>query len=186
MHLLIKGGIVGHHSGGVVVDLQAFLYGFHSDGLFLVRNDPMQLSQGQLVAERSIDQIDLVQQQSCLLHTGALAENPGNELKGGHIVLAGGKGLVVRITHEIQTGHAKPFFVDGIIEQREIPSKMRHSDQSIMVLHFSHVTEGNREIPGHDDNFFSVGEFVIQCSAKIEILGFISCCCTHIHSSIQE
>ena len=72
-----------------------------------------------------------------------------------------------------------------------LQAKMKKMNNALMVnlsvdpvlLPISHMAEGKREIPGHDHDFFSIGEFIVQRSAKIEILGFVGCGCAHIHSS---
>ena len=62
---------------------------------------------------------------------------------------------------------------------------MRHDDDLIVRLFCTGMPERKRIIPWSDRNLIAVRKFVVQCSSKIKIFCFISCSCTHKHSSLE-
>lgn len=56
-HLLWKWGIVGEHTHRVVIDVQSVFHGFHCNGAGSICNDPVKLSAGEILIERSVCQV---------------------------------------------------------------------------------------------------------------------------------
>lgn len=165
--------------GEVVINLQALLDALHRDSTGAVGDEPVELGSGQGGGKGGADQIHAGKQLLGFFQIGALPQNPGDELKGSHIVLAGDKGLVIRIAHKVQPSHAQPLFVDGIVEKGRAFGNVCHAHQGIVLAVISHVPEAQGKPAGHYNDFLTIGKFIVKGAAKIEVTGLISCSSTH-------
>ena len=178
-HLLREWRVIGQNTSRIVVNMQTIRRGFYSNRLIFIRNDPMKLSQRKLWAERSIYNIDSIQQFMYLFHGSTLPQNPWNQLKLCHIFFAILHFGINRISNKVKTCDPYPFLIDSIVIQRIICCYMCHSNNPIMGVHLACMTKTKRIITGCHRNLIAVRKFIIQCSSKIEIFCFISCSCTH-------
>ena len=178
-HLIVKWRIVGENPHGVVIDSDALPHRFHGDGTVPIRNDPVQRRYRKLGAKGRVGKIHAVQIRPCLLHRCALPQNPGNQLKGCHIVLSLCQRLIVCIARKIQSRHAKSLFVGGIVIQRIFPRHRCHADDGIMPGQAAHIPEMEREAARRYHHLFPIGHLIVQGSAKIMILRMIRCRSTH-------
>ena len=145
----------------------------------VVRNDPVQLGRREIAAECGIGQIDLFDPFSCFLHAGAPGQNPGNELKLGHILLPRLHLPIMGIAHKIQSRHGKALLVHPVKIQWIVIHHMGHADDGIMPVQCPHIPECQWEISGCDGDFLSIGSIIVQGSSEIKILGFVGNCRAH-------
>ena len=184
-HLLLKGRIVGQHAYGVVVNMQAVGHGFHRQGAGAVGDEPVLPGKGQRFTEGDVHKVDPLQQHLRLLQCGALSQDPGDELKGRHIVPVLTGRMVFRIAHEIQGGHAQPLFVDRVVIQRIVPLHMGHADHCVMLPQLSGAAEQEGIPARRHRDLVPVGEFIVQCASEIKAFRPVRSCCTHSDRSFQ-
>lgn len=177
--LLRERRVVRQHAGGVVVDVQAVGGRFHHDAAGFVGDEPVQLRQRQLVAERDVDDIGLFQQGARLGQRGAAAQQPRDQFKLGDIVFSLRRRVVDRVADEIQPRNAEAALVDGVVVERVLPRHIGHADHGVFRAEVPHAAQAKRVGARRDGDLVAVGKFVIQIAAKVEILGFIRCSGTH-------
>ena len=155
--------------------------GLHHDGAGLVRDHPVQRRDRELLAERNIDETDLLQQGLCFFEISALAENPRNEFKRRNLIFP----IFLRfrevsVSRKIQTGHGKAKLICCIIIERESSADKSHADHCMMRSHGFLSAEWNREISRGDRHRFLIGKFKVQVASEVMIFCLIRCAGTHI------
>ena len=98
--------VVGKHTGGVIIYMQAVFGRFQRDALMIIGNHPVQAGNGQPFAERGIHQVHAVQQGAGILYGSAAAQQPGDQLKLGNIIFAGFIFAIPGVAHKVQPGNA--------------------------------------------------------------------------------
>ena len=185
VHMVIESGVIRQHPHRIVVDFDSGFHGFQGDGAFPVGEDPVQGRQGQLRAEMLVEQIDPLKQHPGLGHGGAPAQDPGDQLEGGDIVLSVLEGLVVRVFREIQSGHAQTLFIGGIVVQGVSIRHIGHADHGIVGFHSPHFPERKGIIPGRDRDGLQIGIFQIQIPAKVVVFRLVGYGCAHGKASLR-
>ncbi len=175
--LLVERRVVGEDADGVVVDSETVFHGFDNDAAGRVSDDPVKLSNGELVGEVDIAEIELREEGFGFGEVGALAKNPRNELELRNVVFVIGVRIINGVADEIETGDAETFLVDGIVEEGVAVGDVSDADHSVMGIQSASFTESKREIARDNYGFFAVRKFVVEVAT--EVIVFISGGCTH-------
>lgn len=177
LQLMGKGGIIGQHAHGVIVDVQPIPGGFHRQCAGAVRDDPVEPGAGESSAEIRPGQAEDLQQRSGVIQIFAPAKDPGEEFEGGDPVPA--RMSVPGKAGEIQPGHAKPGLVHGIVKEGITIFHMGHAHDGQMPGQVLRFPEGQRKIPGRKDHLLPIGPAMVQGPAKIKLLTVKSDGSTH-------
>jgi len=139
----------------------------------------VQLGQGQPGAEGDVGQVQMLQLGPGLFQRGALAQDPGDELKGRDVFHPLQEGFVVCAAWEIQPGHTQPLLVGGLIIEGISVRHSGHADEGVMAFQGGQTAKAEREIPRRDGDLLPVGALIVQGSAKVVVLGPVGDCGTH-------
>ena len=107
--------------------MQAVFGRFQRDALMMIGNHPVQAGNGQPFAERGIHQVHAVQQGAGILYGSAAAQQPGDQLKLGNIILAGFIFAIPGVAHKVQPCNAQAFLVDSIVVERILLGHIGHT-----------------------------------------------------------
>ena len=119
--LFVERRVVGEDAGRVVVNLETIGDGFDDNaGAGEVGNHPMKFGSGKVGAETEITEVEFCEKGLGFGDAGALAEDPWEKFELGDVVFAVDVVVIDGVADEIETGDAKTFFVDGIIEERVV------------------------------------------------------------------
>ena len=86
--LLVKRRIIRQYPRRIIVNLNTVLYGFNSYRFIFIGNNPMQLSDRQVGAERNIRDIDFLNKRLCFLYRRTSSKYPRNKFKLSYVVPA--------------------------------------------------------------------------------------------------
>ena len=107
--------IVGQHADRVVVNVQPVGGGFDGDRTGSVRDEPVQLGQRKLWAERLVEQVHALNQRARFIQGSALAEKPWNQLELGDVITVRLSRMINGVADKIQPCDAKTFFIDRVV-----------------------------------------------------------------------
>lgn len=185
--------VVGEDAGGVVVDFESFRDGFNDNtGAGSVGDDPMEVSNGELVAVVGVGEVDVGEKIFGFFDRGATAEEPRKKFELSNIILALDGGVINGVITKKKAGYAETFFVDGIIKEREIfglilmkiisrnIGDMSDTHDGIMIVKQTYFAEIKWKIMGNDNSFFAIRKIKVKIATKIMVFGMISGCCAHV------
>ena len=178
-HMVVKGGVVGEDPDGVVVNLEPVLDGLNGDGFLPVGNYPVKGREGKLRGKANIHEVYSFEKHPRFGNVGALSQNPGNKLKGGHVVLALGFGLIVRVAREVEPSHRKPLFVGGFVVERVAVHNGGHSYHGVVLFEGGDFFEVQNEISRGNGDALVIGILEVEVPPEIVVLGFIGRCGAH-------
>ena len=139
----------------------------------------MQGRKRKIFGKSLIQRIDALKLFARFLKRRTLPENPRDQLKGRDIVFAGNIGAPLGVFGEIQSRHAKPHLVGGIVIKRIVVRDIGNADHRKMLRHRGKAMEMKRKMPRRYRNALTIGIFQIQIASEIMIFGFEGNSSTH-------
>jgi len=195
--LFVKRRVVGEDACRVVVNLEAVGDGFDDDaGAGEVGNHPMKFGRWELRAETEITEVEFCEEGLGFGDASALAEEPGEKLELGDVILTVDVVVIDGVADEIEAGDAETFFVDGVIEERVVfgssccggfgwvrgfccggfcwvGGEVGDADDGVVGVHGADFAEGEGEVAGDDDGVFAVGKLIVEVAAEIVVFRLI-------------
>lgn len=107
---------------------------FNDDACLGIANDPVEFGDRELLIEVKTAQIDATEQGTGFGHGSALAEDPGYELKLSNVVFIIDVIVIDGVADEIEAGHAKATFIDGVIEEGVVVCYVSDANDGIVGL----------------------------------------------------
>lgn len=152
-----EGWVVGENAERVAIEVETGGGAFDDEaGTGAVGNEPMQLGDGELGAEGVGGEVEVREELLGFSQVLGLAEEPGDKLKLGDVVLIFDGGEVLGVAGEVETGDGEAVFVDGVVVERVVISDGRHADDGVVGGLRGGGTEGEGEIARRNDDFFAV------------------------------
>ena len=180
-----EGRLVGEHPHGVVIEVQAVRHRLGHKAAGPVGHDPVQGGEGELGAELELGGVDPAQQLPGLVRRGALAQHPGGQLEGGHVVLPADRGLVDGAVGKVQRGHGQPGLVHRVVIQRVVLLHVGHADHGVMAGQGAGGPEGEGQAARGDGHRFVIGPLQIQRAAEIVAAGAVGDGGAHTKTSVS-
>ncbi len=151
--LFVERRVVGEDVGWVVVDFETVFHALDDDRGGAIANHPVERRSRELIAKVDVGDIEVFELSFDLVHSGAFAEDVGDELKGSYVVFVRIDWVVNGIASEIKTSHTDAFFVGGIIVKWIAVYNISHAIDSVMSFGIFYMTKFKIVIPGsHGDS----------------------------------
>lgn len=178
--LNVEGGVVGHDTDRVGINMDAVLDGFQDDGSVLVGDHPVERRDRKLVAEGDVHETNRIEQSFGFREVFALAQDPGNEFERRDFVFA----VVLRlgeeaVAGEVEAGHGEAVLIGSIVIEGEAAADKGHADHCMVFFNRLPCAEGNRKVPRRNGDRFLIGKFKIEVASEVMILFRIRCAGAH-------
>ena len=165
-----KAGLVGEHVEVIVEHLHALGGVFDDDAARAVADDPVQIRDGHLVAERLADDGDIAELCLDLVDSRVLGGDPQRELEGGDIRLAlDGPFLVVRVSGEVQTGNREAALIRAVKVQRCARRRDAHADDGVVDSVCRAEQRDDLGVCRCDDDVLAIRAAPVKVAGKVEI-----------------
>ena len=184
-HLQGEGRLVGQHAGGIVVDVQTVGGLLDHHAAPPVSQQPVELGRRQPRQKGVVGDADALQQPAGLVHPGAAAQQPRDQLELRHAAPLRRAGAVDGAGHEVQPGDAQPLLVHRVVVQGIARLHRRHADHGVVLCHLIQMAHGQRKAPGRDGDALAEAALIVEIAPEEEMVGQIGGRSTHKKTSCQ-